>query len=110
MKHIEIHQRTAAADAALVERFRGLPVANISDVMFRLHAGGARLRPMHDATPMAGVALTVKTRPGDNLLVHKALLKQQPSVFTPDDSELGVMLTTPPSWTARQAAAGTHHA
>lgn len=78
MKHIEIHQRTAAADAALVERFRGLPVANISDVMFRLHAGGARLRPMHDATPMAGVALTVKTRPGDNLLVHKALDLAQP--------------------------------
>lgn len=56
-----------------VERARALPVANISDVMSRMAAGGATLRPMHAAGGMAGPALTVKTRPGDNLLVHKAL-------------------------------------
>src|SRR3546814_21148175 len=36
-------------------------------------AGGARLRPMHAGGVMAGPALTVKTRPGDNLMVHRAL-------------------------------------
>ena len=41
-------------------------------------AGGARLRPMHDGTAMAGPAFTIKTRPGDNLLIHKALKLAQP--------------------------------
>ncbi|HEX7928713.1 MAG TPA: RraA family protein, partial [bacterium] len=56
----------------------GLPVANISDMMARMTAGGARLRPMHGGGNMAGPALTVKTRPGDNLMVHKALNIAEP--------------------------------
>jgi RraA family protein len=73
MSQITIFKRQAQADPALIERLRRIPVANISDVMMRLAAGGPRLRPMHDGSPMAGCALTVKTRPGDNLFVHKAL-------------------------------------
>jgi len=68
-----ILQRRRTVDAALVAEFLGLPVANISDTMSRMFAGGARLRPMHDGTPMSGPALTVRTRPGDNLMIHKAL-------------------------------------
>ncbi len=34
---------------------------------------GPCLRPMHAGGVLAGPAFTVKTRPGDNLLVHKAL-------------------------------------
>ena len=65
--------RTRKVDAALIERFRVLPVANISDCMFRMTAGGARLRPMHADGVMAGPALTVKSAPGDNLMIHKAI-------------------------------------
>ncbi|MCR6671865.1 RraA family protein [Devosia ginsengisoli] len=61
------------APAELIEGFRQIPVANISDNMNRLFAAGAALRPFHDGTVMCGTALTVRTRPGDNLLVHKAL-------------------------------------
>jgi RraA family protein len=68
-----ILERRRAVDAALVAKFLGLPVANISDTMSRMFAGGARLRPMHDGTPMSGPAFTVRTRPGDNLMIHKAL-------------------------------------
>jgi len=64
---------TRRVDPATVERFRALPVANISDCMSRMAAGGARLRPMHAEGVLAGPAFTVKTRPGDNLMVHKAL-------------------------------------
>jgi RraA family protein len=78
MSQVTIFKRRVQADPALVERFRRIPVANVSDVMMRLTAGGARLRPMHSGAPMAGVALTVKTRPGDNLFVHKALDLAQP--------------------------------
>jgi RraA family protein len=56
-----------------VARFRDLPVANVSDVMSRMTAAGPRLRPMHAGGVLAGPAFTVKTRPGDNLMIHKAL-------------------------------------
>lgn len=74
----QIHTRTRRVDAAVIAKFEGLPVANISDNMSRMAAGGARLRPMHDGTPMRGAALTVKSRPGDNLMVHRALDLAQP--------------------------------
>jgi regulator of RNase E activity RraA len=61
-----------------VARFRDLPVANVSDCMSRLTAGGPRLRPMHAGGVMAGPAFTVRTRPGDNLMVHKALAIAEP--------------------------------
>lgn len=78
MTQLTIFQRRVQANAALVERFRRLPVANISDVMMRLTAGGPSLRPMHAGRPLAGCAITVKTRPGDNLFVHKAIDMAKP--------------------------------
>lgn len=73
-----ILERTRKVDARVVAQFRDLPVANVSDSMSRLTAGGARLRPMHSGGVMAGPAFTVKTRPGDNLMVHKALDLAEP--------------------------------
>jgi RraA family protein len=70
--------RRRKVDDATVRRFRELPVANVSDVMSRMSAGGPRLRPLHAGGAMAGPALTVKTRPGDNLMVHKALKVAEP--------------------------------
>lgn len=66
-------KRTRAVSQDVVERFAKLPVANVSDSMHRMTAGGSRLRPMHRSGGMAGVALTVKSRPGDNLMLHKAI-------------------------------------
>ncbi|WP_295517022.1 RraA family protein [uncultured Pseudomonas sp.] len=64
-------QRKVAAD--WVARYRDIPVANVSDSMHRMTAGGSRLRPMHRQGLLAGPALTVKARPGDNLMLHYAL-------------------------------------
>jgi regulator of RNase E activity RraA len=61
-----------------VAKFRGVPTANISDCMSRMAGGGARIRPMHAKGGLVGPAFTVKTRPGDNLLVHKALDMAEP--------------------------------
>ena len=69
----QICKRDRKVDTKTVSNFKGLPVANISDSMSRMTAGGARLRPMHASGALAGPALTVKTRPGDNLMIHKAL-------------------------------------
>lgn len=70
--------RMRKVDAATVQKFREIPVANVSDSMSRMNAGGACLRPLHAGGPLAGPALTVKTRPGDNLMVHKALMMAEP--------------------------------
>jgi len=59
--------------AEIAEKYRSLPVANVSDCMSRLSGGGPRLRPYHAQGVLSGPAFTVKTRPGDNLMVHKAL-------------------------------------
>lgn len=61
------------ADRDLVAAFAAIPVAIISDNMFRMFSGGAHLRPFHKGGGLAGTALTVKTRPGDNLMIHKAV-------------------------------------
>ncbi|OCW59612.1 RraA family protein [Hoeflea olei] len=63
---------------AEVRRAKGIPVSNISDVMSRHFAAPAGLRPMHRAGVMAGPALTVSVRPGDNLMLHKALQMVRP--------------------------------
>ncbi len=60
------------ADPALIDAFRRCAVANISDNLERLSAA-VGLRPFHAGGTMAGTALTVRTRPGDNLAIHQAL-------------------------------------
>lgn len=70
---LRILKRRRAVDLALARQFLEVPVANVSDCMARMTAGGPRLRPMHAGGRMAGPALTIKTRPGDNLMIHKAL-------------------------------------
>jgi len=73
-----ILNRKQRVEARLVEKFLDLPVANVSDSMWRLTAAGSKLRPMHTSGQMAGPALTVKSRPGDNLMLHKAIDLAEP--------------------------------
>lgn len=68
-----ILQRKRRISDELVKAFAALPVAVVSDSMSRVFAGGSNLRPMHREGNLAGVALTVRTRPGDNLMLHKAI-------------------------------------
>src|SRR5438477_5409693 len=60
-------------DKKLVAELAKMVTPHLSDSMERLYAGGPQLRPMHKEGKLAGPAYTVKTSPGDNLLVHKAL-------------------------------------
>jgi regulator of RNase E activity RraA len=61
--------------AEVVEGFRSLPAANIADCMGRLSALSQEIRLLSspEAEIMVGTAVTVKARPGDNLMIHKAL-------------------------------------
>src|SRR5256885_6158537 len=70
MRILDIPKRP---DPKLVAELAKMVTPHLSDSMERLYAGGPQLRPMHKGGKLAGPAYTVKTTPGDNLLVHKAL-------------------------------------
>jgi RraA family protein len=70
LRILEIPKRP---DPRLVAELAKMVTPHLSDSMERLYAGGPQLRPMHKGGKLAGPAYTVKTTPGDNLLVHKAL-------------------------------------
>jgi RraA family protein len=61
----------------LISQFEGLPVPVIADNMNRMFCMDARIRPFNDKK-LLGSAFTIRTRPGDNLLVHKALDLAEP--------------------------------
>lgn len=65
--------RQRCVDQETVAAFAKLPVANVSDAMARVFAAGPNLRPMHRDGVLAGPAVTVRSRPGDNLMLHKAI-------------------------------------
>ena len=60
-----------AADPALLEALRGVATSLLSDNMARL-SGTVGLGAYHRPKPMAGTAVTVRTRGGDNLAIHRS--------------------------------------
>lgn len=74
-----IHPRAAGPDAETVAAFRDMPVAAIGDSMSR-NVGTIGLRQYHRRleTVLCGPAVTVRVRPGDNLMIHKALMMVEP--------------------------------
>lgn len=73
-----IKQSWTRVDDAIVAAFRELPAANVSDSMQRLAAAGPAIQPMHGDAVLCGAALTVRCRPGDNLMIHKAIDMAEP--------------------------------
>jgi RraA family protein len=65
------------APARLMEAFRRVVTPHISDNLQRL-CGIAGLQPFHGTRKLVGTAVTVKTRPGDNLAIYKALMDMRP--------------------------------
>jgi len=64
-------------EAELVNRFRGMASSNLADSMGRFHFMDPGIR-MRTGLPLCGVAVTVIARPGDNLMVHKAMEVARP--------------------------------
>ena len=74
-----IAPRADGPAAGIVAAFREIPVAAIGDAMSR-NVGTIGLRQYHARldTVLCGPAVTVRVRPGDNLMIHKALMMVQP--------------------------------
>ena len=74
-----IRSRFERVDPVLVARAKPLPASNIGDCMNRVQCMGPEIRFMgKPGTLLAGPAVTVKTRTGDNLMLHKAMDLAQP--------------------------------
>lgn len=75
----EYHLRAARSSGGdLVERLAAVPTAALGDAGDRLGLLDSRVKPVWEAPAVAGRALTVWTRPGDNAAVHRALAAAQP--------------------------------
>ncbi|GGP15822.1 RraA family protein [Oceanobacillus neutriphilus] len=70
MRILPIKER---APKELIEAFTGIGTSIVSDNMARLHGCPNLAFPFQTRKKLIGSAFTVKTRPGDNLLIHKAL-------------------------------------
>jgi RraA family protein len=70
-----INPRVDSLAPELIAGFRDLPAAAIGDAMSR-NVGAYGLRQYHQGLNviMSGPAVTVRVRPGDNLMIHKALM------------------------------------
>jgi RraA family protein len=104
-----IFNRIHRAPATLVAQFRGLPVANIADEMNRGFCLDAPIRPMNQA-PLLGVAFTVRVRPGDNLMLHRAIDMAEPGdvIMVDAQGELANAISGElmMAWAARRGVAG----
>jgi regulator of RNase E activity RraA len=61
----------------LVSEFRGRATSNVADAMGRFHFMDPGMKN-RTGLPLCGMAVTVNARPGDNLMVHKALEVARP--------------------------------
>lgn len=72
-----VNPSAPVASTALLEAFRHVVTPHISDNLHRL-PGITSLQRFHKSTKLVGTAVTVKARPGDNLLIYKALMEMLP--------------------------------
>jgi regulator of RNase E activity RraA len=73
---------------ALLEAFREVSTAALSDAMGRHGAMSSKIRPIYEGIRMVGSALTVLCFPGDNIMTHKALQMVAPGdVLVIDDGD-----------------------
>lgn len=107
-----IHRATDMPDDALLNRYRSLASSLVSDVFDRW-AGAPGILPVAgipDGGVIAAPAFTVRTRPGDNLVIHQALDLARPGEIVvidgggqTDRALLGALMVT---YAARRDLAG----
>ena len=61
-----------------VEKSRQFPAAILADVAGRRGGLSGRIKALNPAMQVAGPAFTVEVRPGDNLMIHAALMLARP--------------------------------
>jgi regulator of RNase E activity RraA len=75
----KVNPRVQTLPPALIAAFKGVPAAHAGDNMGRA-IGAVGLRSYHNDLKLmvAGPAMTVRVRPGDNLMIHQAIAMAEP--------------------------------
>ena len=73
-----IRRKIDRVPAALVEAARKFQASILADVGGRRGTLGGRIQPLARTMKLAGPAFTVEVRPGDNLMIHAALVLARP--------------------------------
>jgi regulator of RNase E activity RraA len=74
----DVRRNYPCVTADLVREAATLPAAILADVYGRRGTLNGRIAPLSPAMRLAGPALTVEVRPGDNLMIHAALAIARP--------------------------------
>jgi len=74
----EVRRQYPRVSAELVQEAAALPAAILADVYGRRGTLSGRIAALSPAMKVAGPALTVEVRPGDNLMIHAALAIARP--------------------------------
>ncbi len=82
-----IYTKINRPDPGLVREFATLASANLSDVMSRSFCMWPSIKPLNRESVLAGPALTVKARAGDNFFLHAALDLAKPGDVLVIDTE-----------------------
>lgn len=77
LKEFVVNPAYPVDPCSIFKDLAGFPVALLSDNLFRTQ-GCKGLQSIGAPVKFAGTALTVKTRPGDNLIIYKALMQMLP--------------------------------
>lgn len=73
-----IHTKVDRPPRQLVEPFKEFIACNVGDVLGRMAAMHYDIKPMVPGWKLVGPAFTVRARPGDNLMIYKALEMAEP--------------------------------
>lgn len=74
----EIRRTIERVSPDLVKKAKGFQASILADVGGRRGGLSGRIQPLSKTMKMAGPALTVEVRPGDNLMIHAAIQMAQP--------------------------------
>jgi len=78
MQQLDRTTASAALTRGQLERLRALGVATVYEAQGAKGALDSGIKPLDPDSRLVGPALTVDTRPADNLMLHYALLKARP--------------------------------
>jgi 4-hydroxy-4-methyl-2-oxoglutarate aldolase len=75
---IRVFRNVSRPTAELIAPFKNVPTGNVCDAMDRFGALDYQIKPLDPTSHLCGTAITIRTRPCDNLAIYQALELAQP--------------------------------